>query len=74
MLCLNNNNNGDYRAIKSVTEPDRYLLPHFQDSAAFRRGKTIFSNINLVRVHDRISLADEDIAKAAKFLLAPLLA
>ncbi len=48
-----------------MTEPERYLLPHFRESAAFRRGKTISSNINLDRVYDQISLAEEDIAKAA---------
>ncbi|BHF68118.1 hypothetical protein SprV_0301114800 [Sparganum proliferum] len=56
---------GDYRALNSVTIPDRYSVPHLQDFAGTLFGKAVFSKIDLVRAFHQISVAPEDIPKTA---------
>ncbi|CAH8611464.1 unnamed protein product [Dicrocoelium dendriticum] len=56
---------GDYRALNSFTVPDRYPIPHMQDSTASLRGTRIFSKIELVRAYHQIPVAEGDIRKTA---------
>nr|VZI14960.1 unnamed protein product [Spirometra erinaceieuropaei] len=56
---------GDNRALNSATIPDRYPVPHLQDSAGALFGKAIFSKIDLVRAFHQIPVALEDIPKTA---------
>ena len=54
---------GDFRALNKITVPDRYAVPHLQDSTASLLGTTIFSHIDLVRAYHQILVATEDIPK-----------
>ena len=54
---------GDFRALNSITLPDRYPLPHIQDSVSSLHGKVIFSTIDLVRAYHQIPVAPEDVPK-----------
>ncbi|BHF80107.1 hypothetical protein SprV_0702323100 [Sparganum proliferum] len=56
---------GDYRALNNVTVPDRYPVPHLQDSAGALFGKSVFSKIDLVRAFHQILIAPEDVSKTA---------
>ena len=56
---------GDYRALNSVTTPDRYPVPHIQDFTSQLHGSTVFSKIDLVRAFHQIPVAEEDIPKTA---------
>ncbi|KAK3789010.1 hypothetical protein RRG08_036148 [Elysia crispata] len=56
---------GDYRRLNDATTPDRYPIPHIQDSAAQLAGKTIFSKINLVCGYHQITMHPDDIPKTA---------
>nr|VZI16370.1 unnamed protein product [Spirometra erinaceieuropaei] len=53
----------DYRALNSVTFPDRYPVPHLQDFARALFGKAVLSKIDLVRAFHQIPFAPEDIPK-----------
>jgi cleavage and polyadenylation specificity factor subunit 1 len=56
---------GDYGALNAATKPDRYPVPHVQDFSARLAGCKIFSKIDLVRAYHQISVAPEDVSKAA---------
>lgn len=56
---------GDYRALNSVTIPDRYPLPFIQDVTAILNGKTIFSKIDLKRAYHQVPVKSDDIEKTA---------
>ncbi|BHF72655.1 hypothetical protein SprV_0401572400 [Sparganum proliferum] len=56
---------GDYRALNNATITDRYPVPHFQDFAGALFGKSVFSEIDLVRAFHQIPVAPEDVPKTA---------
>ena len=54
---------GDYRRLNNVTVPNRYPLPHIADFTSRIAGSTIFSRLDLQKVHYQILMASEDIPK-----------
>lgn len=56
---------GDFRRLNTVTEDDRYPLPHIQDFNASLAGCTIFSKIDLTRGFHHIPVFPGDVPKTA---------
>lgn len=56
---------GDYRLINARTIDDAYGLKYLTDFSQTLDGKTIFSEIDLVRAFHQIPMAEEDIPKTA---------
>ena len=56
---------GDYRALNSLTKPDRYPLPHIQTFSSNLHGKGRFSKIDLLRAYHQIPMNQDDIQKTA---------
>jgi hypothetical protein len=56
---------GDYRALKNRTKSDRYAPRFLEDFTQNLQGSKIFSNIDLIRAYNQISVAPESIEKTA---------
>ena len=56
---------GDYRRLNSITEADRYAIPHIQDFSARLSGATMFSKVDLVRGYHQVPVDEEDVPKTA---------
>lgn len=56
---------GDYRALNSITKPDRYPIPRIHDFTYLLANKKILSHIDVNRAYHCISVASEDIEKTA---------
>ena len=53
----------DCRALSNATIPDRYPIPHLQDSSSFLYSKKIFSKTDFVRVYHQIPVEPSDVPK-----------
>lgn len=56
---------GDYRALNSITKPDRYPLPYLTDFSSNLRGKTFFTKIDPQKAFHQVPIHPDDIAKTA---------
>ena len=56
---------GDYRALNSITKPDRYPLPFIQSLSNKLHGGTVFSKIDLLKAYHQIPMSPDDIKKTA---------
>ena len=56
---------GDYRRLNSVTQDDRYPLPHIQEFTCVTSGAAVFSTLDLVKGYHQIPMDAADIAKTA---------
>lgn len=56
---------GDFRALNSITKPDRYPVPRLHDFTSNLNSCTVFSSVDLVKGYHQIPMAPEDIAKTA---------
>ena len=56
---------GDYRALNSITKPDRYPIPNINSFSSKLAGKKCFSKIDLTSAYHQIRVHPEDVAKTA---------
>ena len=56
---------GDYRALNTTTQPDRYPLPFFNDFADMLHGCSVFSKLVCYKGYHQIPMAAEDAYKTA---------
>jgi len=56
---------GDYRALNSITTPDRYPVPHVQHLLQRFHGCSVFSKVDLIKAYHQIAVAECDIPKTA---------
>lgn len=56
---------GDYRALNTITIPDRYPLPYLTDFTSNLNGKTIFTKIDLQKAFHQVPIHPDDIPKTA---------
>jgi len=56
---------GDYRALNSLSTPDRYPIPNLQNFTERLRGCKMFSRINLVKAFHQVPMKPEDVKKTA---------
>ena len=56
---------GDYRALNSITVPDRYPIPHIHNITQMVHGSVYFSKIDLQRAYNQIPMNASDIKKTA---------
>ena len=56
---------GDYRALNSVTVPDKYPLPYLHDFSQRLHGCNVFSKIDLVKAFHHIRIHPDDVQKTA---------
>lgn len=56
---------GDYRALNSVTRPDKYPIPNIQTVSDRLYGSTVFSKIDLQQAYHQIKIRPEDRPKTA---------
>ena len=56
---------GDYRQLNSVTQDDRYPIPHIHSFNAAAAGASVFSVVDLVRGYHQIPMQEDQIQKTA---------
>lgn len=56
---------GDYRALNTITVPDRYPVPYLQDFTYILFGCTVFSKVDLLRAFHQVPVEECDIPKTA---------
>ena len=54
---------GDYRALNTITVPDRYPIPHIHHMNQRLHNCRVFSKLDLVKAYHQIPMAAEDIKK-----------
>ena len=56
---------GDFRALNSISRPDRYPLPHIKGLSHRLHGSSIFSKIDLLKAYHQVRVQPEDVQKTA---------
>ena len=56
---------GDYRALNSITVPDRYPIPNVNNLSSKLFGSSVYTKLDLVKAFHQIPINPEDIPKTA---------
>ena len=56
---------GDYRQLNSVTQDDRYPIPHIHSFNAVASGAAVFSVVDRVRGYHQIPMQEDQVQKTA---------